>query len=576
MKHKSPRRLTSRALVSAPLAIGVFLAASGCGGGSSHGGGGGAPQTVSSVTPAKGATSVPINTKLNAAFSGAMAPSTITATTFKLTGPGNTPVAGSISYVELTNIATFKPSSDLAVNTLFTATLTTGVTDLNGNPLAKAFVWTFTSAASADTTRPTVTFTAPVPGATGVNPNSNITATFSEAMDPASFTTASFTLSHGASDAGTVTYTDSGNVATFNPLQDLLVSTEYTATITNDAEDLAGNAMSVAYVWTFTTGAALDLTRPTVTFTNPADQATGVFINKSANATFSEAMDPTTITTLTYLLTGPGTTPVTGTVGYDGPSKIATFTPVDNLLANTLFTATVTTAVTDLAGNALLADKVWTFTTGSIESQPTVNLGAAGPFAVLAYATVTNDGPTVVTGDLGLSPGSAVVGFGPGGGTVNGTIHVANTTADLAIGAAGTAHTDAMGRSTNPIALPQDVSGLTLTPGLYKNASSIEINSGSLTLDAQGDSTAVWIFQTAGTMTMEPGTQILLIGGARAANVFWALGTAADLKTGAAAQGTILAATKVAFGTGATLTGRALALTDEVTLLSNTVTLPTP
>src|SRR5438552_2708885 len=199
----------------------------------------------------------------------------------------------------------------------------------------------------ADTTRPTVSSTDPANAATGVAINKKIAATFSEAMDPLTISTATFTLKQGTTPvAGTVTY--AGTTATFAPASALAPNTVYTATITTGATDLAGNPLLNNFAWLFTTGATADTTRPTVSSTVPGNAATGVAINQHVNATFSEAMNASTISTATFTVAGPGLTPVTGTVAYDVINKIATFTPASSLAANTTFTATITTGVQDL------------------------------------------------------------------------------------------------------------------------------------------------------------------------------------------------------------------------------------
>src|SRR5207249_954645 len=163
---------------------------------------------------------------------------------------------------------------------------------------------------------------------------------------------ASLTLKQGTTAvAGTVTY--AGVTATFTPASALAPLTAYTATVTTGARDLAGNALAIDFSWSFTTGTTPDTTRPTVSATVPA------------NATFSEAMDPLTISTASMRLTGPGGTAVTGTVGYDVNSKIATLSPVSNLTPNGVYTVTITTGARDLAGNALGANFVWSFTTAA-------------------------------------------------------------------------------------------------------------------------------------------------------------------------------------------------------------------
>ncbi len=326
--------------------------------------------TVTFTVPADGDTGVAINKKITATFSEAVDPFTITGTTFTLM-QGATAVPGVVTYVGL--IATFTPTGGLAANTTYTATITTGAEDLAGNALASDYVWTFTTGAAPDTTAPTVSLTAPADGETGVLTNKKITATFSEAMDPLTISTATFTTLSGATAvSGTVTY--SGVTAVFTPATDLAADTSYIVTITTGAEDLAGNALASDYVWTFTTGAAPDTTAPTVTFTDPANGDTGVATNKKIAATFSESMDPLTITTTTFTVTGPGVTPVAGTMVYAGAT--ATFTPKGGLAGTTTYTATITTGAKDLAGNALASDYVWTFTTGAAPdtTAPTVTL----------------------------------------------------------------------------------------------------------------------------------------------------------------------------------------------------------
>jgi len=315
------------------------------------------PPLVSLVTPENMATGVPINMAIAATFSEAMDPLTLTTSTFTLE-QGTTPVAGAVAFTGFT--ATFTPAADLAANTLFTATITTGAKNVAGAGLELSYVWNFTTGAAPDTTAPMVSYTVPVNAATGVAANSAMAATFSEAMDPATITTTTFTLMQAALPvAGAVTY--AGLTATFTPTVALAYSTVYTATITTGAKDLAGNALAANKVWTFTTGSAPDITAPTVSSTVPVNNATGVSVNSAKAAIFSEAMNPTTITTATFTLRQ-GLTQIVGVVTYAGFT--ATFMPSAALAYNTVYTATITTGAKDLAGNALAADKIWTFTTG--------------------------------------------------------------------------------------------------------------------------------------------------------------------------------------------------------------------
>ena len=204
----------------------------------------------------------------------------------------------------------------------------------------------------------------------------------------------------------------------------------------------------------------------------------------------------------------------------------------------------------------------------------TVFLGSAGTFAVLGAAGVTNAGPTVVTGDLGTYPTASCTGLptpctGNGPGQVNGTIDAADVIAQHAQASLLIAYNDAKGRTTAPITVAGDLSGKTLAPGLYKSTSSLEIL-GTLTLHGSG----VYIFQVASALTVGNGGTVVLSGGATADNVFWQVGSSASLGTTANFQGTIMALASVTLATGARLNGRALALNGDVTLESNSVTVP--
>lgn len=199
-----------------------------------------------------------------------------------------------------------------------------------------------------------------------------------------------------------------------------------------------------------------------------------------------------------------------------------------------------------------------------------VDLGSAGTFAVLAGSTVTSTGATTVNGDLGVSPGTAVNGFPPG--TVNGTQHVGDPIAAQAQLDLTTAYNDAAGRTVDAVTIAGNIGGQTLPPGLYKSTSSVAISSGDLTLDAQGDENAVFIFQVASTLTTTAGRQVILSGGAQASNIFWQIGSSATLGTTTVFKGTIMAAEAITLTTGATLDGRALARTAAVTLDANIIT----
>ena len=198
-----------------------------------------------------------------------------------------------------------------------------------------------------------------------------------------------------------------------------------------------------------------------------------------------------------------------------------------------------------------------------------VNLGAADNFAVLAGSTITNTGSSVINGDIGLSPGTSITGFPPG--TLNGVQHVANGSASNAQTALVTAYNNAVGQS--PVnTIPTELGGSTKTPGIYNSTSGTFGLTGTLTLDAQGDANAVFIFKTASTLTTAGSSNIVLTNGAQSCNVFWQVGTSATLGINSTFKGSILAMTSVTLTTGANVTGRVLAQSGAVTLDSSTVT----
>lgn len=202
--------------------------------------------------------------------------------------------------------------------------------------------------------------------------------------------------------------------------------------------------------------------------------------------------------------------------------------------------------------------------------QPTIILSGASSLAILAGSAVTNTGATIITGDIGLSPGSSVGGFPPG--IINGTLHVNNAIANQAKLDLTSAYNDAAGRtSTDIVTLSGNIGGLTLTPGLYKSTSSLALSSGDLTFDAKGAVDAVFIIQIASALTVTSGRQVILAGGASASNIFWQVGSSATFGTTSAFKGTIMAMESITFNTGASLDGKALARTGGVSLAGNTI-----
>jgi uncharacterized repeat protein (TIGR02543 family) len=380
------------------------------------------PPTINSTDPADAATGVALNQKIAATFSKTMDATTIQTSTFILR-QGITPVSGFVSYSGTTAI--FSPASNLVPNSTYSMTITAGAKDLAGNALANNFVWSFTTGAAVAVTPPTVSSTDPVNAAIGVALNQKIAATFSKTMDASTIHTSTFTLKQGTTSvSGFVSYI--GTTATFAPASNLAPSTVYTATITTEAKDLAGNALANNFVWNFTTGAAVVSTPPTVSSTDPVNAATGVPLNQKIAATFSKTMDASTFTTSTFTLTQ-GTTSVSGFVSYSGTT--ATFAPASNLAPNTVYTATITTSVKDLAGNALANNYVWSFTTGTAVAvtAPTVILtdpvnaaiGVVLSKQIVATFSKTMDASTIQTSTFILMQGTTPIsGFVSYSGTI--------------------------------------------------------------------------------------------------------------------------------------------------------------
>ena len=204
------------------------------------------------------------------------------------------------------------------------------------------------------------------------------------------------------------------------------------------------------------------------------------------------------------------------------------------------------------------------------QAQAPVSLRTGDSFAILAGSTITNTGPSVITGELGLHPGTAVTGFPPG--TVIGAQQINNAVAQQAKTDLTTAYTDAAGRPLTAT-LPPDVGGRTLTAGVYRTGGVASLGlTGNLTLDAQGDPNAVFIFQIGSTLVTASDSSVSLINGAQSCNVYWQVGSSATLGTRTVFRGNILALTSISAVTGATVDGRLLARNAAVTLDTNTVT----
>ena len=343
----------------------------------------------------------------------------------------------------------------------------------------------------------------------------------------------------------------------------------------------------------FNSGASVTVTAVAndgFTFTNWTDE-NGTPVSTSSSYTFTmPAKDRTLVANYTqvvvgqFLVTLSSIPPEGGTTSGGG-----TFSPGASVTVTAVANADYTfTNWTETGTNLSITTADYTFTISgdrklvanftAVVIPPSgplaIDLGCAAPFAILAGSTITSTGPSIVTGNVGLSPGSALEGFLPG--IIIGTREITTPIAAAAKGCLTDAFIDGQSRSLNAISLPGQLGGLTLAPGLYSNSSTSGISgtgaNGILTLE--GNANAVWIFQMGSTLKTDPATSIVLAGGAQAKNIFWIVGSSATLGTTSVFYGNILAQESITLNTGAVLYGRALTQTAAVTLDASTVTKP--
>ncbi len=348
------------------------------------------PTEVNSITPANGATGVALTMQVVVVFNVDMNNVTIAGTNnIVLRKYGNNPNINptSITYDSTTRtaVASF---TGLAANTSYTIRLKSGFynnsiktsagTQINGGYNYDGYSFTTGGAAAVP---PAVITVSPADGATGIALTTTISATFSADIDSSTLTSASFSVSNGVTPAAVngISYNSATKTVTFTPSANLSFSTTYTVTITTAVKDTTGTSMAANKVWSFTTKPP-DTTPPTVTSTSPANGATDIAQNAVITATFSEAMAQTTVEAAGSFVLNNG---ITGTVSYNPTTWVATFTPSTLLAKNTTYTATISTAVTDEAGNHLVQNKVWTFVTSgnyATTTAPLNNYCSVPPF----------------------------------------------------------------------------------------------------------------------------------------------------------------------------------------------------
>lgn len=301
---------------------------------------------------------------------------------------------------------------------------------------------------------------------------------------------------------------------------------------------------------------------PTVLSRTPANLAIDISTGERPTATFSEEMDAATLTSLTFTLEHAGA-PVTGAVSYAAGTHVATFVPSVALRGNEVYVARVTVGVTDVAGLALVANQTWSFTTLPLD------LGTAQTYSVLG-STVTNTGPSALGGDLGVTPGVTISGFPPG--TVTGATHAGDAASAQARIDLLAAWADAVSRSpTNTIS--GDLALSTFNAGVHHAPAAVSLST-TLTLDAEGDPNAVFLFQLDGAFNTAEASSVTLVNGAQASHVFWLSVGAVTVGAAASFKGTIIGAAAVTLGAASVMQGRALTLEGTVTLSSNALVRP--
>ena len=365
------------------------------------------PPQIMSVSPADAASNIDPGSAIRVDFSEAMAPASVSATSFYLKDANNLLVDGSITLSG--NAAIFTPISMLAHTQIYTATLTTDITDQSGNALDTGLVWQFTT---PDLTPPQVIDFSPDDGASNVGLSSTIRVDFSEQMAPSSLNVNSFYLSYGPTVIdGSISYSD--RTATFLPDSALDHTRTYTVTLTTAVTDQAGNPLSTGLSWSFSTP---DQTPPTIISVNPVDGASEVSLNTKINVVFSEAMAPASLDTASFKLKDANNQTVAGSVSYNAATRTAVFSPNQVLLYGEVYTVSIDNSVTDLANNPLQSQLSTNFTT---EFSPVVRLddtslyvheGDSGMVNLLFNVSLSKAANGIVTVDYATSDMTATAG----------------------------------------------------------------------------------------------------------------------------------------------------------------------
>ncbi len=330
----------------------------------------GAPERIVAINPAMGLINIPINVPIAVAFTRPVNRATITQASFALTDGQNNPVNGVFSFDFNDTVVTFKPSANLAPNATYVLSLTQSITSTDGIPLEGAYTASFQTSTSADTVSPNVTSNIAA-GATNIPYNTNVVLTFSEPVNPATINQLTVTVSNnGTQKSGTVMLGQQNTVVTFMPVTPFFPNSPVQVTVSGKITDVAGNALVGSsgagsdYQFSFTTGTTMDLFPPQVLSINPPPGASDVNRSTSISVTFNKPLNPSSVNDQTFIVASKGIT-YPGTYLFSNDNKVATYIPSQLLPDFSEVTVTVTTGVSDYAGNALMQPYGSTFTTQS-------------------------------------------------------------------------------------------------------------------------------------------------------------------------------------------------------------------
>ncbi|HFE38724.1 MAG TPA: hypothetical protein ENK06_09975 [Gammaproteobacteria bacterium] len=347
------------------------------------------PPLVTSVSPANKTINVPLNANIIISFNEAMGASTVNSTYLRLKGPNGEQISATETAVESNVI--IQPAALLSPATVYTMTILPGMEDLAGNKLENEFRWQFTTGNDEDTGGPTITLINPESGATEVPTNNAITVTFSEAINPATLNeNISLTNSRG-NVAIRISY--SGNTAILRPNAIMKSEDEHTVSLLNNITDLSNNPMLNNYSWRFTTGTTIDRNIPSVTSVYPANEATNIATNTAIVTRFSEAIDPFSIHSNSFIVSNESGETIAGNLKTVGAS--VTFHPLESLAFSTRYTVTINKQATDLATNALREVYTWHFTTSTENDTIKPTISSTVPASASNYAPI-NRGVIVV------------------------------------------------------------------------------------------------------------------------------------------------------------------------------------